>query len=109
MDALLRFEQAEGRGIAAATTERIEQTRVAGNILIGLAIVIALGTGAAVWRMVGRLGQDTKSLQTEVDEHEGRNKRCERAKRVTGFWSIIPPMQSSSFVTRRSFSLIQQR
>ena len=70
LDALLRAEEAEGRGIAATTTGRIEQTRIAGDILIGLAIVIALGTGAAVLRMVRRLRQDKKSLQTEVDEHE---------------------------------------
>ena len=77
VDLLLRFEQAEGRGIAAATTERIEQTRVAGDVLIALAIVIALGTGAAVLRIVGTLRQDKKSLQTEVDEHE----RAEQALR----------------------------
>ncbi len=77
LDELVGFEDAEGRGIAATTTGRIQQTRVAGNVLIGLAIVIALGTGAAVLRIVGTLRQDKKSLQTEVDEHE----RAEQALR----------------------------
>lgn len=77
LDALLRFEEAEGRAIAAATTNGIEQTRVVGDTLIGLAIVIALGTGAAVWRMVRRLKHDKQKLRTEVAEHE----RAEKALR----------------------------
>lgn len=77
LDALLRAEEAEGRGIAANTTGRIEQARIAGDILIGLAIVIAIGTSAAVLRMVRRLRKDKTSLQTEVDKHE----RAEQALR----------------------------
>jgi PAS domain S-box-containing protein len=77
VDALLRFEEAEGRGIAAATSGQIEQTRIVGDILIGLAIAIALGTGAAVYGTVGRLRRDKKKLRTEVAEHE----RAEQALR----------------------------
>jgi PAS domain S-box-containing protein len=78
LDGLLRFEEAEGRGFAAATTERIQQTRILGDILIGLAIVVALGTSAAVLKMVRRLRQDKKSLRTEVIERESAEQalRC---------------------------------
>ena len=77
LDALLRVEEAQGSDIAAATTGRIKQARGSADILIGLAIVIALGTGAAVLRMVRRLREDKDSLQTEVDEHQ----RAEQALR----------------------------
>jgi PAS domain S-box-containing protein len=77
LDALVRFEEAKGVEIAAVTASRIEQARVAGNILIGLAILVALGTGVMVSRMVRGLRQDKTSLQTEVDQHE----RVEQALR----------------------------
>ncbi len=70
LEKILDFESAERRGIAADTTGRIEQTQIVGNILIGLAIVIALGTGATVARMVRRLKRDKNQLQTEIVEHE---------------------------------------
>ncbi len=77
LDELLRFEDAEGRGIAATTTGQIQQTRVAADVLIGLAIAIALGTGVAVSRVVRSLKQEKKYLQIAVDEHE----RAEQALR----------------------------
>ncbi len=67
---ILNAETAEADGAAATITARIERTRILGDILIGLAIVIALGTGAAVARMVRRLKRDKENLQTAVDEHE---------------------------------------
>ena len=48
-------------------------------------------------------------LNSGMDQHGQAEKQLRRAKRVTGFWSIIPPMQSLSFVMRRSFSLIRPR
>ncbi len=69
LDALLQTEETEGLKFATATTDRIEQAQVIGNILIALAIVIALGTGAVVLRILARLREDKRSLQSEVDEH----------------------------------------
>jgi PAS domain S-box-containing protein len=70
LDALIGAEEVKGREGAAANTVRIDQIRVVGDILIGLAILIALATGGAVIRVVGMLRQDKKKLETEVDERK---------------------------------------
>ncbi len=70
LDAILRHEVAEGYETARFTTERIARSRVAGDILIVLAVVVVLGTAVAVLRVVRRLREDKIRLQTEVDEHE---------------------------------------
>ncbi len=70
LDKLVRFEEAEAQGIAAATTNRIQQTKWIGDILLGLGIIIVLATAVLVIRMLRSLRRDKGILETEVAEHE---------------------------------------
>ncbi len=70
LDTILRQEVAETYDAARFTTERISRSRILGDLLIGLAVVVVLGTAVAVLRMVRRLREDKLGLQTEVEEHE---------------------------------------
>ena len=70
LDAVLRNEVADGYDIARVTSERIARSRIAGEILIAVGVVIVLGTAVAVLRMIRRLRQDKLGLEKEVDDHK---------------------------------------
>jgi PAS domain S-box-containing protein len=70
LGAMLHFEENERRDVAAIATDRIQQARLVGNVLIACAILIVLGTGTIILRLVRSLRQDKRSLQSEVAEHE---------------------------------------
>jgi PAS domain S-box-containing protein len=70
----------EVRDMAAAMDHQIARIRVAGDIFIIIAILIATGIGFAVTRVARRLKQDNLSLQIEVTERKAAEKALQEAE-----------------------------
>jgi PAS domain S-box-containing protein len=70
VDAVLRIEEEEERENAAATSRTIDGSQDLAESLIGLAILVTVGTGVAGVQVIRRLREDKRSLRTEMSERE---------------------------------------
>ena len=66
---LIRAEEDEGGELAASAATRMERTKLASDILIGIAIVVAAGTGITIGHVVRRLRNDKQQLIDEIALH----------------------------------------
>jgi two-component system, cell cycle sensor histidine kinase and response regulator CckA len=98
----------EGGEMATSSTRLIVQTRRLGDALVGLAILVTIGTGFALVGVARRLKEDNIVLQTEVAErkraeetlHESEEKFRQMAENITDmFWMTSPDMQQVLYVS----------
>ena len=68
--ALDKYVETDAGEIAGATNRFIAKIRIIGDVLVGLTILIALGTGFAVVRVTRRLKGDNETLQNEIQERQ---------------------------------------
>jgi PAS domain S-box-containing protein len=91
LNRLIGHMEGDAADSAAATTALLSKVRFIGNILVAMAILVALATGFAVARVGRRLKEDNRHLQAEVTE---RNRAAEalRASRqiLEGIINAIP-------------------
>jgi PAS domain S-box-containing protein len=80
INALVSCTETEANQTAGATAGFISKTRMIGDILVGLAIVITLGTGFALVRITERLKKDNVVLQTEVAERKLAEEQIKRLR-----------------------------
>jgi len=79
---LITFVATDAKETTGATTRFVSKTRIRGDVFIGMAILIAIGTGFAVAGISQRLKEDNSSLQVEVTE---RKRAEEELKWKTAF------------------------
>jgi two-component system, cell cycle sensor histidine kinase and response regulator CckA len=98
----------EGGEMATASTRRIVQTRTVGNGLVGLAMLITIGTGLGLVGITRRLKEDNVVLLDEVAERkrtqetlrESDEKFRQMAENITDmFWMTSPDMQRVLYVS----------
>ncbi len=70
VNGLIRHVETDANETAGVTAHFISESRIIGDILIGGAMLIAIGTGFAMTRVGRRLKEDNKVLQTEIKEHK---------------------------------------
>jgi len=105
---LIKYVETDAEETAEATARFISQIRIVGNVLAGIAISIAVGTGFAVARIVGRLKGDNRFLQIEVTERkraeetlrESEEKFRQLADNISDvFWTTSPDLQQLYYVS----------
>ena len=67
---LIQYVEADANNTADATTHFISEIKIIGDILIGLTILITIGTAFAVAGVGRRLKKDNRLLQIEVTERK---------------------------------------
>src|ERR1700722_19259203 len=67
---LINYVETDVDETAGATTRFISEIRIIGDVLISMAILIAIGTGFAVIGVTRRLKGDNNLLQTEIAERK---------------------------------------
>jgi two-component system, cell cycle sensor histidine kinase and response regulator CckA len=67
---LIKYVEKDARDTAGATSRFITAVRIAGNTLVGVAILIAIGTGFAVAGVLRRFKKDNNLLETEITERK---------------------------------------
>jgi PAS domain S-box-containing protein len=81
-DEMIGEAEASARQSRADTSRLIRQLGKNGGVLIGLAILITLGTGFAVVKVTRRLRADNEILQTEITERTQMEKRLREKERL---------------------------
>lgn len=94
--------------IAASTSRFIATIRNIGDVLVALAIAIAIGTGRSVIKVIGLLRKDNAVLQNEISERrraqetlrESEEKFRELAENTNDvFWISSPDMRQMHYVS----------
>jgi PAS domain S-box-containing protein len=80
---LTDYADADAAATAAATTHSISEIRTIGDALIGLSILIAIGTGIAVAGVTRQLKEDNAALQIEITERKRSEAALEQISRKT--------------------------
>jgi two-component system, cell cycle sensor histidine kinase and response regulator CckA len=101
IDEIVHWTAKEGGLMVTASTALIGQTRIVGNTLIGIAILVTIGTGYALIRITRRLKEDAIVLQAaEKTLRESEEKFRQMAENITDmFWITSPDMQQVLYVS----------
>ena len=81
--------ETDAKETARATTRFIFKIRIIGDVLAGVAILIAMGTGFAVAGVTRQLKEDNRLLQSEVTERKQIEEALQRQRtelRVLFYW-----------------------
>jgi PAS domain S-box-containing protein len=70
IDKLIERVEADAGETARTTTGFISKIRMIGDILVGITILIAIGTACFVVKVTRRLREDNRALQNEITERE---------------------------------------
>ncbi len=98
----------EGGDMATDSSRVIVQTRIIGDALVGLAMLVSIGAATSLVGITRRLKQDNLLLQTEVAErkraeeisHESEEKFRQLAENITDvFWITTPDQQNVLYVS----------
>ena len=102
LNELIKYVETDANETAKATTRFISEIRIIGDVLVGVTILIAIGTGFAVAGVARRLKEDNRFLQIEVTERrraeetlrESEEKFRQLAENITDvLWITSPDMR----------------
>jgi len=107
-DELINCVEADAGEAARATTRFIFDIRIIGDVLVGVTILIAIGTGRFMVKVTHRLREDNNVLQNEITERrraqetlrESEEKFRQLAENISDvFWMTSPDMQQMHYVS----------
>ena len=91
----------EGGQMVTASKALISQTQRVGDTLIGIAMLVSMGAGFALWRITRQLKEDNIVLQrAEKTVRESEEKFRQMAENITDmFWMTSPDMRQVLYVS----------
>jgi PAS domain S-box-containing protein len=96
---LADYVEADAKESSRATTRFISEIRIIGDVLVGVTILIVIGTGFAVARIAGELKEDNRVLQNEIAER----KRAQETLRMLS--SAVEQAKESVTITDANLDL----